>query len=76
MSEGQAMMLWLMFIIGLFSIPVLCRKHQWREKVSLGLWQYQYEYAYSKKLRIAAAIWLVFWCLPPLATIWIAGVFG
>ena len=72
MSEGQAMVLWLMFIIGIFSVPVLCSSY-WRIGSDMVLYR---GYDYSKKWRIAAAIWLVFWCFPPLAILWIKGVFG
>ena len=30
----------------------------------------------SKKVRIAAGVWVVFWWLPPLTMLWIKGVFG
>ena len=30
----------------------------------------------SKKLRIAGGVWAVVWCFPPMAMLWIKGVFG
>ena len=30
----------------------------------------------SKRTRIAGGVWIAFWCFPPLALLWIKGVFG
>lgn len=72
MTDAQILSLFMMLLIGFFSVPVLCSK-DWRIGSDMVLYS---GYVYSKKWRIAAAIWLVFWWLPPLLLLWVKGVFG
>ena len=73
MSDGQVIALWLMLFIGAGGgLPVLCSK-EW----SIGRDMVPYSgYLYGKKWRIAAAVWVAAWWLPPLALLWVKGVFG
>jgi len=63
-SEIQGACLLFMFLVGFGSLPLLPDQ-----------WDIQNGYR-TKRQRIFWIAWLIFWWMPPLATIWIRGVMG
>lgn len=62
----------IMLFIGAIGIPVLCQRY---ERLGSDMVLYR-GYVYPTKWRIGAAVWIIFWCFPPLTLLWIKGVFG
>lgn len=60
MSEGQATAMFTMFAVGLIALPFA--PEAWNAK--------------NMRPRVAVIAWVAIWMLPPLATLWIKGVFG
>ena len=61
MSDQQFFALWMMLLVGMFGLPVYFEsEHESKHKAT----------------RIAGAVWAAVWWLPPLAMLWIKGVFG
>jgi hypothetical protein len=60
-SDMQFFALSMMLLVGMFGLPVYLESEYERK---------------HKATRIAGAVWIAVWWLPPLAMLWIKGVFG
>ena len=60
MSDGQSLALFMMMVIGAFGLTAI--------PFSMD--------SDNKWLRVAVALWIFIWMSPPLAVLWIKGVFG
>ena len=61
MSDQQFFALGMMLLVGMFGLPVYIESEYERK---------------HKAVLIAGTVWIAAWWLPPLAMLWIKGVFG
>ncbi len=61
MSDQQFFALCMMLLVGMFGLPVYIESEYERK---------------HKAVLIAGTVWIAAWWLPPLAMLWIKGVFG